>query len=177
MSKRKKLTFLKGQLILTAPYLADQWLLGPGRVYQCSALFFQQRSHSIGGLEFVFISNRVSLKCAWPLSGLLACWLAGWLAESRNPTLAMMSFAMSIGCKVLKRGLLTLVTSRSLSLLKLGVGGGQNVIRLSSNLFSRPRLSDTFLTLLQQLACHTVPVIIVSLGQSNVPPQHLFFVF
>lgn len=95
---------------------------------------------------------------------LTAVWLAGRLAESpRNPSLAMMSFAMSIGRKVLKRGLLTLVTSRSLSLQKPTVGrGGQNVIRLSSNLFSRPRLSDTFRTLLQHFACHTVPVINVS---------------
>lgn len=38
------------------------------------------------------------------------------LAESsHNPSLATMSFAMLLRCKVLKRGLLTLVTSRSLS--------------------------------------------------------------
>lgn len=74
------------------------------------------------------------------------CCLACWLAESpHNPSLAMMSFAMSIGCKVLKRGLLTLVTSRSLSQQRLGAGGGAKCDpSVTTKLFSRPRLSDTF---------------------------------
>lgn len=78
-------------------------------VYQCSAFFPPSigTASEVGDL-FSFVTMSVWNVPDW--------WLAGWLAESqRNPSLAMMSFAMSMGCKVLKRGLLTLVTSRSLS--------------------------------------------------------------
>lgn len=96
----------------------DQWLLDLGQFTSVLSCFPSTivTASEVGNL---FIYPTVEM-C------LTGVWLAGCLAESPcNPSLAMMSFAKSIGCKVLKRGLLTLVTSRSLSLQKPVLGGGK----------------------------------------------------